>query len=187
MAGLNPEGRVLPDDDRRRSPRFSCEGLARIVCLPSDGIHLAGRIHDLSLNGCGVETVSPLECGTQAEILLQVSTASFRAIGQVKAARGHGGIGMEFIRLSAGGQDMLVELLRELARQQAIASTLRAARREPAEDQWSEARAALLKESRPRIGRIVVPQMSDMSPLVVDRSALIVDEELKVIPVDLFI
>jgi hypothetical protein len=82
---------------------------------------------------------------------------------------------------------MLVELLRELARQQAIANTLRAARREPADDQWSEARAALLKESRARIGRIVVPQISDVSPLVVDRSALIVDKELKVIPVNLFI
>jgi len=184
MQGLNPEKRLLPYDDRRRCPRFSCGGLAKILCLPSDGIYLAGKVRDLSLNGCGIETVSPLECGARAEILLQVSDTSFRAIGQVKAVRGPGGIGMEFIQLSTGGQEMLVELLRELARQQAIATTLQAARREPGPEQWDEIRAALLKESRPMLGRIVA---SEVSPLVVDRSALNVEEESKVIPLDFFI
>jgi hypothetical protein len=114
MQGPNPEKRLLPDDDRRRSPRFICGGLAKILCLPSDGIYLAGKVRDLSMNGCGIETVSPLECGARAEILLQVSDTSFRAIGQVKAVRGPGGIGMEFIQLSSGGHD----------RQQAITTTL---------------------------------------------------------------
>ena len=94
---------------------------------------------------------------------------------------------MEFIQLSTGGHDMLVELLRELARQQAIATTLRAARREPGPEQWAEVRAALMKESRPMVVRIVASQVSEMSPLVVDRSALILDEESKAIPVDFFI
>src|SRR6266550_1926494 len=181
MQEPNPEKLLRRAEDRRRSPRFSCAGLARIVCLPSDGIHLAGKLRDLSLNGCGLETVSALACGAQAEILVQVSAASFRAIGQVKAAHGHGGIGMEFIRLSAGGQDMLVELLQELARQQAIATTLRAARREPLREQWEEARTALLKESRSTLGRRVVSQVSEVSRLVLDRSPLIPEEESKVI------
>jgi len=187
MQGLNPEKRLLQHDDRRRSPRFSCGGLAKILCLPSDGIYLAGKIRDLSLNGCGIETVSSLECGARAEILVQVSDTSFRAVGQVKAVRGPGGIGMEFIQLSSGGQEMLAELLRELARQQAIATTLRAARREPGPEQWDEVRAALLKESRPTVVRIVASQVSEVSPLVVDRSALILDEESKAIPLDFFI
>jgi hypothetical protein len=183
MQGLNPEKRLLQNDDRRRSPRFICGGLAKILCLPSDGIYLAGKVRDLSLNGCGIETVSTLKCGARAEILVHVSDTSFRAVGQVKAVRGPGGIGMEFIRLSTGGHDMLVELLRELARQQAIATTLRAARREPGPDQWDEVRAAL-KESRPMLGRIVA---SESSPLAVDRSALILDQESKVLPLDFFI
>ena len=141
MQELNPEKLVLQDDDRRRSPRFSCGGLAKIICLPSDGIYLAGRVRDLSSNGCGIETVTPLECGARAEILVQVSDASFRAIGQVKAVRRSGGIGMEFLQLSAGGHDMLVELLRELAKRRAIATTVRAARREPGPEQWDEVRA----------------------------------------------
>lgn len=187
MQGLNPENEWLQHDDRRRSPRFSCGGLAKILGLPSDGIYLAGKVRDLSLNGCGIETVSSLECGARAEILVQVSDTSFRAIGQVKAVRGPGGIGMEFIQLSAGGQGMLVELLRELARQQAIASTLRAARRELGPEQWDEVRAALLKESRPMLGRIMASQASEVSPLVVDPSALNLEEESKLIPLDFFI
>jgi hypothetical protein len=187
MQGLNPKKRLLQYHDRRRSPRFSCGGLAKILCLPSDGIYLVGKLRDLSLNGCGIETVSPLEYGARAEILVQVSDTSFRAIGQVKAVRGPGGIGMEFIQLSSGGQDMLVELLRELARQQAIANTLRAARRESGPGQWDEVRAALLKESRPMRGRIMASPVSEVSPLVVDRSALILDEESKAIPLDFFI
>jgi len=187
MQGLNPEKLSPQNDDRRRSPRFSCGGLAKIVCLPSDGIYLAGKVRDLSLNGCWIETVSTLECGARAEILVRVSDASFRAIGQVKAVRGPGGIGMEFIQLSAGGQDMLVELLRELARQQAISCVLRAVRREPGPEHWNEARSALLKESRPMLGRIMASQASEVNPLAADRSALILDEELKVIPLDFFI
>jgi hypothetical protein len=187
MQGLNPENEWLQHDDRRRSPRFSCGGLAKILGLPSDGIYLTGKVRDLSLNGCGIETVSSLECGARAEILVQVSDTSFRAIGQVKAVRGPGGIGMEFIQLSSGGQEMLVELLRELARQQAIATTLRAARREPGPEQWDEVRAALLKESRPMLGRIMASQLPEVSPLVVDRSALNLEEESKLIPLDFFI
>jgi hypothetical protein len=94
---------------------------------------------------------------------------------------------MEFIQLSAGGQEMLVELLRELARQQAIATTLRAARREPGPEQWDEVRAALLKEDRPMLGRIMASQVAEVSPLVVDRSALNLQEESKLIPLDFFI
>jgi len=68
---------------------------------------------------------------------------------------------------------MLLELLSELTRQQPIATTVQAARREPGPEQWSAVREALLKKSRPTLGSIVTSQVSKMSPLVVDRSALI--------------
>jgi hypothetical protein len=182
MQGSKREKFSTEDDDRRRSPRFSCGGQARIVCLPSDGILLAAKIRNLSLGGCGIQTVSPLECGTRAEILLRVNGSFFRAIGQVRAARCPSGIGMEFIGLSAGGQDMLVELIRELARRHAIASMLRAARREPDPKQWNGYRAALLNGNPPIIGSGVDSQNGEANALVVDRGSLILDGEL-----DLFI
>ncbi len=170
------------DDDRRRSPRFTCGGQARIVCLPADGILLAAKIRNLSLGGCSIQTVSPLECGTRADILLRVNGSSFRAISQVRAVRWPSGIGLEFIRLSAGGQNMLVELIRELSRQQAIASALSSARREPDPKQWNEYRAALLNGNLPIVGSVVDSPNGEANALVVDRGALILDGE-----VDLFI
>jgi hypothetical protein len=184
MKGPNSEEMLMQNPDRRRSPRFSCSGLAKIICLPSEGVYLAGKLRDLSLNGCGIETVSTIECGARTEILLQISSASFRAIGEVKAARVPGGIGMEFLRLSGHGRDILAGLLRELARQQAIATTLRAAQREP--EQWKEARATLLRASLPVFGRIAASEADEAKPLA-DRSSLILDEELRVMPVDLFL
>lgn len=172
--------------ERRRSPRFSCGGQAKIICLPSDGTLLPGRVRDLSLGGCSIETVSPLGWGARAEILVQVNASSFRALSQVRALRGPHGIGMQFLHLTPGGRDMLVELIRELARQNAIAATLRAARREPDQDRWAECRAALLQESFPMLGRIMVSENSEPRPLPVERSAL-VDEDTKEFPLDLFI
>jgi len=179
-------GASTENSERRRSPRFSCGGQAKIICLPSDGTLLPGRIRDLSLGGCSVETVSPLGWGARAEVLVQINTSSFRALSQVRALHGPYGIGMQFLHLSPGGQDMLVELIRELARQNAIAGTLRAARREPDQDRWDECRAALLQESSPMLGRIIVSENSAARPLAVERSAL-ADEDAKEFPLDLFI
>jgi hypothetical protein len=67
------------DDDHPRNPRFSCGGLAKISLLPSTGILFPGKIRDLSLGGCCVDTPVPIECGARAEIVVHANSASFRA------------------------------------------------------------------------------------------------------------
>jgi hypothetical protein len=114
-----------PIKDRRRSPRFSCGGSAEIIYLPSAGIIVPGTIRDLSLHGCWVDTSLPIECGARAEVVLRVKSASFRALGEVRAIRGQSGSGVEFVRLSANGKDMLADLVTDLARLQALMSKLR--------------------------------------------------------------
>jgi len=122
--------RTDEDEDRRRSPRFSCGGHAEINCLPSNGILLPGTIRDLSLHGIRVDTALPINCGARAEIVVRVNTASFRAVGEVRAVRGSSGAGLEFVHLSAGGKDMLAGLVTDLARLQAVMNKLKLARRE---------------------------------------------------------
>src|SRR5882757_4874599 len=139
-------------EDRRRSPRVSCGGLAKIIRLPSDGLTVPAKVLNLSLGGCGIETDLPLNSDTRAEILLQVNGSSFRAACQVRALRAPHGIGLEFVHLSALGQDMLRELIRELARQRAIASTLRTGRCKPDPKRWDGSRAALFNANVPIIG-----------------------------------
>jgi hypothetical protein len=69
-------------------------------------------------------------CGYAAEVFVRVNSASFRAIGEVKALRGNSGVGLEFVQLSAGGNDMLADVVTDLARLQAIMNKLKGARRE---------------------------------------------------------
>src|SRR5690349_21837138 len=105
--------------DRRRIPRYVCSGAAQINCLPIIGACLQGRLRDLGLGGCwieGIETPYPIDLGIQTELLVEVNSWIFRALGHVRALRGRSGISVEFARLSAGGSSMLADVIAELAR-----------------------------------------------------------------------
>jgi len=116
------------NNDRRRSPRFKCGGEAKISRLPSDGIFVLGKIFDLSLGGCCIDTTLPIDFGARTEMVVCVNAASFRAVGEVRAIRSGFGAGIEFVHLSAGGKHTLADLVTELARLQAAMNKLKAAR-----------------------------------------------------------
>jgi len=124
------ENHVRANDDRRCSPRFSCGGQVTISCLPSDGIVLPGKIRDLSLGGCCVDTTLPITRGARTELVVRVNAASFRAVGEVRAIRGHSGACLEFVLLSAGGKGVLADLVTELARLQTVMNDIKSTRRE---------------------------------------------------------
>jgi hypothetical protein len=157
------------DSDRRRSARFICGGYAKISRLPSDGIFVPGRILDLSLHGCCVDTPVPIDCGTRAEIVVRVNAASFRAVGEVKAMRGRSVAGMEFVHLSAGGKDLLADMVTDLARLQAIMNKLRNVRREMDAESFQKEledgkrHAAVLSERYPFLGTIFQTESSGES------------------------
>ena len=69
-----------------------------------------------------------LDCGVRAEIVLRLKPGVFRAVGEIREPRGHAGVGMEFLRMSAGGLEMLHEMIRELARLQAHMDRIKSAR-----------------------------------------------------------
>lgn len=191
------------EEDRRRLPRFSCGGQAKIICLPSNGIFLPGQVRDLSLGGCRIETVSPLDCGTEAEILVHVNAASFRALGRVKAVRGRAGICVEFMRLSAGGRKLLEALVRDLAKAQAERSALKNARVEVDSEEFRERlrgrglEKLSLREQYPVFGAVLPPEQEEErahaagngSKLVIPGVGRVVDAELEEDkdPLDFFI
>src|SRR5207237_6444716 len=110
---------------------------------------LSGKLRDLSLNGCAIETGSPLECGVRTELLVHVNASSFRAVGQVRALRVPFGIGVEFLQLTTSGQDMLAELIKELAHQRALARLIRAARAPIETDDLERQQQSILSLFRP--------------------------------------
>lgn len=126
------------NEERRRSPRFTCGGQARIVSLPFNGVALSGKILDLSLGGCYIETDQPLPCGTMVEVIVQVDASSFRALGRVRDSRDRSGAALEFLQLSAGGHDLLRELVAQLARLRAKEIALRAGDSEEDPGPWDD-------------------------------------------------
>ena len=159
------------NEERRRSPRFACSGRARIVSLPFKGVSLSGKILDLSLGGCCIETTQPLRCGTLVEVIVQVNASSFRALGRVKDSRDRSGAALEFLQLSAGGRDMLHEVIAQLARLRVRAIVLRAGDREEDADSWDDLddgspQAIGLKERFPALATVLPPEPREGAALV---------------------
>ena len=166
---INMAERNTAEEDRRHSPRFKCGGEAKISRLPSDGIFVPGKIFDLSLGGCCVDTTLPVDLGVRAEMVVRVNAASFRAVGEVRAIRGRSGAGIEFVHLSAGGKHMLADLVTELARLQAVMNKLNAAPREMdaaffrKQLKDGKLQAAMLSERFPFLGTILPAKNSGES------------------------
>jgi hypothetical protein len=118
------------NEERRRTPRYACGGEAKIICLPTEGLFLPGRVRNLSMGGCCLEAPAPLESNSRMEILLRVNSAIFRAVSRVRASRGRWALGMEFLQLSVGGQERLRELVDQLARLQSQMKRVTSARLE---------------------------------------------------------
>jgi PilZ domain len=154
------------NNDRRRIPRYSCSGQARISCLPLNGALLSGRLRDLGLGGCcieSIETSSPFDLGAQTEILMEVNSWYFRALGHVRALRDRSGISIEFMRMSAGGYSMLADLIADLERPR----TRRHSRRPPQPVEWN------------RVG--ACPDQSRSYPLVPSAAPLVQNHRIALV------
>jgi hypothetical protein len=192
MPGLTNADIDGGDNDRRRSPRFSCVGRAKINCLPSDGIFCSGKIRDLSLHGCCVDTTLPIDCGVRAEIVVRVNAASFRAVGEVRGIRGRSGAGMEFVHLSAGGKDLLADLVTDLAKLQAVMNKLKLRREMDTEPfrrllEDGERQAAMLSKRFPFLGTIRGAESSEAGEEASAGKDRVVEAQPLVIRVDLFV
>jgi hypothetical protein len=178
--------------ERRRTPRFTCAGAAKISCLPSNGVFVPGKIQDLSLGGCCLDTSLPIDSGSKAEVVVRVNSASFRAVGIVKAIRGNSATGIEFVQLSSGGKELLVELVNDLARLRAMLDNLIAARgaitAESFRKQIDAARfhAEMFATRFPFLKTMMteeIAEQSDVKPPIQQPNA---ENALVVIPVNLF-
>ena len=164
----------------------------KISRLPSNGIFVPGTIRDLSLHGCCLDTPLPIDCGVRAEIVVRVNAASFRAVGEVKAIRGSSAAGVEFVHLTAGGKEMLGDLIAELARLQAVMNKLKSARREIDAESFrrqledGRLQALTLSERFPFLGTILRAKSSEADQPVFAGEDRIVEVQPLVIPVDLF-
>jgi hypothetical protein len=110
-------GRAPGNDERRRNARYNCVGVAEILRIQkATGEFVTGKIRNLSLGGCSIETKSPLERGSQLAVMLQVKTLRVRVIAEIRSVETHGqfSAGLEFVGMTAPGVQSLQALIAEL-------------------------------------------------------------------------
>jgi hypothetical protein len=102
-------------NDRRRTPRFRCEGTGEVIVL-GGALCFRGKVRDLSVTGCYLTTdvLFTLERGTQVEVALVVNRVHFRVAAGVRASHKVKGVGLEFMNVSPRCAAYIRDLVLEL-------------------------------------------------------------------------
>jgi hypothetical protein len=121
------QGRVVPASqakieakirDKRRYPRYTCDGYAEVF-LPHGGLLFSGRISNLSVSGCFIETtMANLERGTLVEVYFVTNQLQFRVQANIAEVRQKRGAGISFLNVSPRRAAQIAALVNELAEKQ---------------------------------------------------------------------
>lgn len=113
-AADGPGSQSTFSQEKRKHPRFACEGRAEIF-LPHAGLRIAGTIADLSLAGCFIEASAVnLERGTQVEVYFEANRLPFRVAGSISVVYRGLGAGIAFLRPNQRTARYIAELIKEL-------------------------------------------------------------------------
>ncbi len=106
--------------ERRGAPRFSIDEQVQVHPI-SGATSLRGRIRDLSAGGCRLEMDTRFLTGAmlRVELQFQVRGIAFRLVGVTAGRRTRESIGIRFVDLNERRRTELVEVLEELAMEQA--------------------------------------------------------------------
>lgn len=105
--------------DKRRSPRYPCQGSAHLREISSGAARWA-TFTDISLHGCYVEAMSTFPAGARVEFTLEVNGFRVAGEGEVRMMYSNLGMGIGFTALSDPDRERLRELLRSLSRPSVI-------------------------------------------------------------------
>jgi hypothetical protein len=83
------------EQERRGAPRFSFIASAEVLA-ETVGPRMSSRISDLSLSGCYVDTINPLNNGTLVHVKIFTDTQVFEASATVAFSHTHLGMGLAF-------------------------------------------------------------------------------------------
>ncbi len=110
---------------RRKSIRYHCTG--GVEMRRSEGVPaIFGNLADVSLEGCYVETTSPLPVGNELLFQMRVRETMIRGRARVKISHHAVGMGLEFLHLSSEDQQKLEFLMGTLAGNQEMRPEKRA-------------------------------------------------------------
>ncbi len=124
----NPGNPTFQGPEKRRSPRYPCEGSVQMREADCD-VHTWSTFSDISLHGCYVEAQATYPMGTVLQLKLEAKGIRVEAKGTVRVNYPYLGMGVAFTEVTAENQARLKELLASLSRPSmimgpGIASTL---------------------------------------------------------------
>jgi hypothetical protein len=114
-----PFGESSIGAEKRRSPRYRCQGSAHLREL-SSGISTWATFTDISLHGCYVEAAATFLTGAALALKIELNKFKVEANGEVRVAYLNLGMGIFFTSMSTENRERLRELLRSLSRPSAI-------------------------------------------------------------------
>lgn len=105
--------------EKRRSPRYKCEGS---VELREEGVDVRtwASFSDISLHGCYVEAQATYPVGTILRMKLEADGIRVESKGNVRVNYPYLGMGIAFTEMSEDNQNLLRELLRKVSRPSVI-------------------------------------------------------------------
>jgi c-di-GMP-binding flagellar brake protein YcgR len=119
MAGMD-DAAIPGGRERRSHVRHPVDSSAAII-LVNGGARFRGRILDVSLDGCRIRSDERFLAGvyTKVETVFQLIGSTFRLGGVVQMVVDRRLVGIRFLDLSLLQREQIVELIREIERQQA--------------------------------------------------------------------
>jgi hypothetical protein len=120
----SPEARtggtnLRPGPDKRRSPRYRCQGSAHINEIDK-AVAMWTTFTDISLHGCYVEATTAYRVGVKLGLKLEANGFRVEAIGEVRVSYPHLGMGISFSQMSDEDRERLRELVRSISRPSVI-------------------------------------------------------------------
>ena len=101
--------------EKRRSPRYKCEGSVQI-CEDGCEVHTWASFTDVSLHGCYVEAQATYPVGTTLQMKLEANGVRFETQGVVRVTYPYLGMGIAFANISDENVSRLKQLLAVVSR-----------------------------------------------------------------------
>jgi hypothetical protein len=114
-AEKSEETSSFQDEEKRRTPRYQCEGSIQMRESGCD-VQTWATFTDISLHGCYVEAQATYPVGTILELKLEAKGIRVAGRGVVRVNYPYLGMGIAFTEMTADNQAGLKELLGSLSR-----------------------------------------------------------------------
>ena len=114
-----PGNTISPVDERRKSPRYRCQGSARLREIVTS-VSTWATFTDISLHGCYVEAMATFRRGAKLGLTMEVNGFRVECNGEVRVVYPNLGMGICFTTMSDSDRERLRELLRSLSRPSVI-------------------------------------------------------------------